>query len=112
MKKKVLATTIIVNLGGLLVGCNSQVSMSNTKDQAEIQPEKIVAVGSTTLQPLVEAAKDQFIEQNSRYMITVQGSGSVTGLSQVADQAVTIDNSDVSAEEKSGLDASKLVDIV
>jgi phosphate transport system substrate-binding protein len=94
----ILAGSLLL-IAALVAGCG-QSGLSGT----------VTAAGSTAIQPLADEAAKQFTAKNPKLQIVVNGGGSGAGLTQVSSGAVQIGDSDIYANEKSGIDAAALVD--
>jgi phosphate transport system substrate-binding protein len=70
----------------------------------------IVALGSTALEPLVEAAAQAYMARCPDAEINIQGGGSGTGLAQVLQGGADIADSDIFAEQFDGVDPARLTD--
>jgi phosphate transport system substrate-binding protein len=95
---------------GTAAPASSAVSGAQPKGPASCAAGSIVALGSTALQPLVEAAAKAYTTKCPNAKINVQGGGSGTGLTQVLQGGATIGDSDIFAEEANGVDAKQIMD--
>lgn len=94
-----------------LAGCGgSDAPAAGSADAAGVVGE-VTYDGASSFQALVEAAAEQFMNENPDCVVSGSGNGSGAGLTAVSSGTVTIGNSDVFAETKLDADAAaKLVD--
>jgi phosphate transport system substrate-binding protein len=76
----------------------------------QLNQESLTVAGSTAIQPIIEMAAAKYRQQRPNSYVNVQGGGSETGLSQVAERAIDIGTSDVFASQKASLQVHKLQD--
>lgn len=98
------ATTKAAASTTTVASSSTNAAASGTTAAAGAASGSIIAGGSSALQPLAQKAAELYMAKNKDAKIQVQGGGSGTGLTQVAQGGFNIGNSDIFAEEK--LDAA------
>ena len=89
-------------LSVLVTACGSQTGSTANKPSAG-EPGSISIAGSTALLPLVKQAAVEYQNAHSDVKISVAGGGSRVGLTQVAQRAVDIGDSDIPAVNEPAL---------
>ncbi|MDR2976902.1 MAG: phosphate ABC transporter substrate-binding protein [Streptococcaceae bacterium] len=111
MKKRLILSLVAVFLLIVLAACSKPSSSNNSSNSSNDDLSgKVIAGGSTALQPLAQQAATEFMVKHPKVQLTVQGGGSGVGLTQVAAATFQVGNSDIFAEEKPGIDSSALKD--
>lgn len=110
MKRQLLVGLMAGGMLVLLTTCGDNSSNKSNLISHSVLSGKITVGGSTTLQPLVQQASTKLMTKNPKVKISVQGGGSGVGLTQVSTGSFQIGNSDIFAEEKSGINAKKIED--
>lgn len=88
MYKKFSILIMCVLVASLLAGC-----ISGGEEDTDGIGDTLAIAGSTTVQPIASALATAFMELNPGVIVTVQGGGSGTGVTQVAQGTVDIGNS-------------------
>lgn len=92
-----------------LAGCgggsssSSSTTTTNTTEGGTGGSAKITVAGSTALLPLVKQAASEYQAKNSNVSISVSGGGSRVGITQAAQKAIDIGDSDIPAAGESSL---------
>lgn len=96
MKKKLLATALLIIGAALAAGCGQQ----------EQATTSLSVVGSSSVAPLAEAESESFLRVNQTIEIDVQSVGSSAGIKAAIDgtAAVGMSSRNLKAEEKEGME--------
>lgn len=106
MRKSALlafAASFAFALAGCGGGSSSSSSTTTTTEGGSSGSAKITVAGSTALLPVVKQAASEYQAKNSNVTISVSGGGSRVGITQAAQKAIDIGDSDIPATGEASL---------
>src|SRR5215510_16186279 len=103
--KKLLVLTSIFTIAALLNGCGANEAAKTASTPTPTPTNQMVIVGSTTLLPVAQKAKEAFLKRKPEIKINLNGGGSQVGINALVDgiSDIAMSSRELKEEEKEKL---------